>query len=659
MANDPGLGEAENRRSKNPLRGWIQPLLIGFVVGTFETQATAWAYGFSIRNELPLALQNGAALAAVFVAIHLAVGLPLALTRLGAGSCLHRLVTLMAGVALLGINHGNEAQFLKDWIANPSQRLVIAAATPAGIGLALYLLAYRMKKLRTALMVIGLSMVALVLKRGSGSADPDWLQVAAHEQPNVIMVVIDTLRADHLSCYGHTVDGLPTSPKLDAIAEEGVRFHQAYAQAPWTRPSVASLMTGLYPQSHGVATPFDRVPESLPTLAALLQGQGYHCSAFSANPQVSSDFGFDRGFDHFWSINNSLDSLLTGGRIGHKLDASVRRLAMKLSGSEHPNLNRGIPNADADRVNREFKNWATGQYFVGPRFHYIHYLDPHDPYTAPVNLLHSGAGDENLPESQGPRADLSPHPAEEFLLAPVDHPPFPVTGYAQNALPEDERQDLMRRYDEEIRFVDDRLGNLLAWMTAEKLYRPQQDLLIITSDHGEEFYEHQQWLHGRSEFEEMVRVPLIIKAPWLEPGRVHQPPVQLVDLLPSIAKWLEIEVNFEHHGESLSAPAKNRPIYSHRPRDVHPIDMVRLNNHKLIAVGDGADTYWLLYDLEADPKERRNLWGQMEELQEQLIHLMRGFQAKALAARPVGESRTELNQRLEDQLRALGYLDKK
>ncbi len=679
MANDPGHREAENRPSRNPLHGWIFPLFIGFMLGLFELLIASRLYGHSLSG-IGWGIYWDTFLTGVLcAAIYLPLGFVFAITPRGAGTRLQLWAATLATAALITVNHSSEVSALKQWLPDPNMRMLIPTASVVAILLAAGWVARKLKVSLLGFLIKSLPITFLVTQFFTlgFSTSVSKEKGVIYTKPNIVLIVIDTLRADHVSAYGHSVDGLPTSPRLDSVARQGVRYAQAYAQAPWTRPSVASLMTGLLPQSHGVATPFDRLPESLDTLAEYLQRNGYHTSAFSANPQVSTDFGFDKGFDHFWSINNSLDSYLTSNRVGRKLDAVARELQAKLSGADHPNIHRGIPDADADRINHEFKRWALEQHFDKPRFHYLHYLDPHDPYTAPEDLIKMRGESSSKPRKK----DLAPHPAEEFLLAPMDLPPFPVHGYEQTPLEESERQDLMRRYDEEIRFADHRIGKLLGWMGKQGIYNSGTDLLIITSDHGEEFYEHQQWLHGRSLFDEMVNVPLLIQGHWLPEGLVVEEPVQLIDILPTIAAYLNTPLNFDVHGRPLpgfrlpewAAPPNDfgpdpgpdfgtrtdHPIYSHRPRADHPIDMVRLGKYKLIAVEDGSETHWMLFDVEEDPTEQRNLWGEYEELQESLIHQMRAFQAQAIAARPPGESRTELNQRLEEQLRALGYLDKK
>lgn len=153
----------------------------------------------------------------------------------------------------------------------------------------------------TARVGVALALLSWVVPHDGGAAAGD--QRAAGEG-NIVFVVIDTLRADHLSAWGYEAPGAEdprTSPALDRLAAAGTRFAQAYAQAPWTRPSAASYLTGLYPESHGIATQFDQLGPDTPTLAGFLGEQGFRRVGFSANPQVSYAFRLTRGFQRFWN----------------------------------------------------------------------------------------------------------------------------------------------------------------------------------------------------------------------------------------------------------------------------------------------------------------------------------------------------------------------
>ncbi|MHC4380050.1 MAG: sulfatase, partial [Planctomycetota bacterium] len=300
--------------------------------------------------------------------------------------------------------------------------------------------------------------LALALLAGipaTSTPPPDALAGGPARLPNIVVVVIDTLRADHLSCYGYSPGEDSISPVLDGLAAAGTRFDKAYAQAPWTRPSTASLFTGLYPASHGIVTPYDPLGADLPTIATMLRSRGYRTVGFSANPQIAPAFGFHHGFQRFWNSTVHIESLSAGVRLARKLGI----------GSAPPPLRRGVHDSTADDVNRKVIRWLQSAPEDAPTFLYVHYLDPHDPYSAPEDLL-------DVPEvsivDEGP------------LYASQDLPPFPIEGSTLPGLDPAQMAELQLRYDNEIAFVDDRLGHLLLELRASGMLGAE-DYLVITS----------------------------------------------------------------------------------------------------------------------------------------------------------------------------------
>ena len=449
----------------------------GACLSIFESSALAWGYpeDFASFDRVWMRLALGLAAligAPVLVGAWLLPGKALHLVGAAWGALASALLAYHAGspfvlgalLCLLGAGAG--------------ARLIAArGARPAGI-------------VALALAIV----LAAAPPPWSSSRAPAWSAAEAERPGNVIFIVIDTLRADHLSAWGYqapqAVDPA-TSPVIDALAADGVRFAQAYAQAPWTRPSAASYLTGLYPQSHAIATQFDRLSEQVPTLAEFLRDAGFRTVGFSANPQVSPPFGLSQGFDRFWNPSSYFQSatFLRAVRRHPWVTAVESQLRPQPAASAGP-PQRGIPNSDADAVNRAVRGWMQGVSDDRPTFLYLHYLDPHDPYNAPVDYLYSD------PDSHRQR-DESVFHADRLV------PPRPLQGSIMDSTSDAELRDHIRRYDTEIRFVDTRLGELLDELRAAGLYRQDRDLVILTSDHGEEFYEHQQWLHGQSLYEEM------------------------------------------------------------------------------------------------------------------------------------------------------------
>ncbi len=365
---------------------------------------------------------------------------------------------------------------------------------------------------------------------------------------NVVLVVIDTLRRDHLATYGYPRD---TAPFLGELARQGAVF-QGLTPAPWTKPATASLLTGLHPLHHQAIDRVDRLPDAAVTLAQRLRRAGYHTLAASANGWVSPLFGFDRGFDTFLYRDN----------------AKAARLNRDLL----PALDRLKP----------------------PFFLYVHYTDPHLPYDPSTTW-----DGRPLP------ADLKGRPV---TVEEVDAPHFIHRSPELLA----RARDL---YDGEIRGTDDALRALVDHLARRGLMK--STVLVVTADHGEELGDHGRMSHGQTVYQEVLRVPLVIRAPGAVPaGRFGR--ASLMDVVPTLLDLLGIGRPDPLDGESLAgrlaspAPAlkEDRPFLAHLDFvDGTGLALIR-GRWKLVL---GKNPYRKeLFDLRADPGERRNLLGTPE-----------------------------------------------
>jgi arylsulfatase A-like enzyme len=285
---------------------------------------------------------------------------------------------------------------------------------------------------------------------------------------NVILISIDTLRADHLSAYGYH---RPTTPNLDAFARRGARFERAFSSSGWTVPAHMTMLTGVDPPihgAHGYPKP-RRSDRGIPTLAEILRRRGFETAAFTGGGYIAATFGFNRGFQKFIS---------KGRHFTHSVDL-VRRWV---------------------RARRD-----------QPFFLFFHGYDVHRPYKplARYARLFSDGYTGNF-RVAALRSD-QPRPSEADLRFTIS------------------------QYDAEIRAVDDLLGELLADL--ESLGVLDETLVVITSDHGEEFYEHGQIYHAHSLYDELLHVPLIVVGPGVVPA-VHKRQVGLIDLAPTILGML-------------------------------------------------------------------------------------------------------------------------
>ncbi|WP_311173070.1 sulfatase [Halobellus ordinarius] len=291
---------------------------------------------------------------------------------------------------------------------------------------------------------------------------------------NVILLSADALRADHLSCYGYSRE---TSPILDELADESLRFANAYSASSHTREAVPALLTGRYPDV-AVDSGYHLASE---TIAETLSAAGYATAGFHSNPFVSRAYGFDRGFDHF-------DDDLHLGQ--HKLIALAQRALDKVRNRHY---------ARAEEINERSLSWvdslADGESF----FLWNHYMDTHGPYEPPGEYatLYSAAG-------------LSGRDAQSLYQRAIDDP---------ESITDEERQLLVDLYDGEIRYNDAKIGAFLDALRERELL--SESLVIVTADHGDAFGEHGYYEHPRYLHEELTHVPLLVRPPGGESGVVE------------------------------------------------------------------------------------------------------------------------------------------
>jgi arylsulfatase A-like enzyme len=429
----------------------------------------------------------------------------------------------------------------------------------------------------------------------------------AHPRPNVIVYLIDTLRADHLGCYGYARG---TSPHIDAFAGAATVFANAVAQSSWTRSAVASIFTGLTPRVHGANGRTDVLRPTL-TLAGLAQRAGYETAAIVTNSNVAPLFGMAQGFDTYKMLPER-----TGSEEIHQL---------------------------SDRLNEEALAWLDQRSKDRPFLLYLHATDPHSPYTPRSPYRERFAG------------NADPHAGSHDTLQALLDGKIEAT--------EELKQEMISLYDGEIAFVDAQFGALLERLKELGLY--ESALIILVADHGEAFNDHGRWEHGTSLFTEEVSVPLIVKFPnqWHAGERITAR-AQQVDILPTIVDYLGQDIPATVQGRSLlpslscSAPLHDQhPWYAYLGGDGFGIatesfthDQLKLIHH-LRADRPGAE--YELYDLGSDPREEHDLSRQRWVAAGYLRSLLRSF---ATGSGPAATAPTAvMDEGLKERLRALGY----
>lgn len=354
-------------------------------------------------------------------------------------------------------------------------------------------------------LLLSIVIVALagMTNQGKAESSEPGLVPALSDRPNVLLVTLDTLRADHLSSFGYS---RPTTPNIDRLAREGVLFENAFATASWTLPSHASIMTGRYPYEHRAGG--GPLNSQYPTLAEELHSRGYATAGLVANlDYCTAKTGLSRGFstyeDNFGTVTDMVSETFYGRML-------LDRLPL-LGYYDHPGRK------PAAEVNREFFLWLDAN--RGVRFFaFLNYFDVHDPYIAPSPYQTKFANQPN-------RGDLV-----NSLLFPRD-----FTGGKQ--LTEQQVQAEINGYDGSLAYLDNELGSLFDRLKVMGLQ--DNTLIIVTSDHGESFGNHGLYGHGNSLYADLIHVPLIIRYPRKVPAglRVSEAvslraiPASVIDLL--------------------------------------------------------------------------------------------------------------------------------
>ena len=442
----------------------------------------------------------------------------------------------------------------------------------------------------------------------------------------IVLVSVDTLRADALSAYRPGGTGRRT-PAIDALADDGLQFELAYSPAPWTLPSLVSILTGLAPAAHQAVGFESGLGPATTTLAERLAARGYHTAAIVHNDLLSPKRGLSQGFAEYMDLTEPW----FGGSVGAALLQRVLPATFPPrswpSTADHTNTVLEWLDRNADR---DFFLW-------------IHYFDPHAPYAPPREYL-AGA----------PPAGVSPTFAEGFEGQKVSMEGVVVPDAT-------ERRWVRELYDAEARYVDASLGRLVAWLKQRALY--DDTLLVLTSDHGEEFWEHGALGHGHSMYDEVLRVPLVVKLPGARQRGVLPGPVSTVAVTPTILDLAGVP----YSDQDMSSPSL-RPLFDGRTAAAAPIvstsqmlfdrrETVRFDRYRyIVSRVDGREE---LYDLDSDPVERQSVAPARPEEVRRGAELLQAHAAaaRALAKRLGIDGPAEaLDAETLRRLRSLGYV---
>jgi arylsulfatase A-like enzyme len=437
----------------------------------------------------------------------------------------------------------------------------------------------------------------------------------AAPKPNVLIVVLDSFRADRLAAYGGR-RGL--TPFLDELATRGAVFERAYAASSWTSPSVASLLTSRYPLQHAVRS-FDSVLGGAElTLAETLAPLGYDTAGFSANLRLGAELGYGQGFDSWHAY-----------RAGAKGQLKVR----------------------GARLRHEALAWLDARAKandVRPVLLYLQFMDTHAPYDPPERL----------------RSHFAPGRGARELVALNDRLLDRRSPDRFSSFTEEEVARLRALYDAESVALDTELRLLFADLERRRFL--DGAFVVVTADHGEEFREHGAMTHGNSLYEAVVRVPLLLIGPGVEPGRRVAEPVSLIDVAPTVLALLGVPAPPSFEGRSLLPPLarSQQPERAPEPRDVllelasrqaaselkpHLFGLLRGSRKLLVDAAGQA----VVYDLARDPEERA-----ADATPEGRLDLVTRLfaQHERLATRAAAPgTRVTVDEETKQELRALGY----
>lgn len=475
---------------------------------------------------------------------------------------------------------------------------------------------------------------------------------------NVLLYVIDCLRSDHLSCYGYSRE---TTPHIDAVADDGIRYERCFTPTTWTRPASVSLLTGMYPPAHGVRHRESRFPRELERLPQSLAAAGFDTLGVSTMGNVSSALGYDVGFDTYHDLYKNDEIVRKRTNVSTEQEKLLfedrERIALPRAEDITEHLTRAYENADADDDLFSFC-WGIDLHMP---------LDPPESHRGFLDSTYSGPIDgsfESLPDDPD----------------------------------ETDRRRLRDLYDAELRYTDEQFGNVVQTLKSEDTY--DESLIIVVGDHGEAFGEHGTLFHGGCPYDELLHVPLVIKPP--DSGETPETVsdlTSLIDIYPTVLEALEIEPRPEHvQGQAVrpfGTDARDTPVYSETQlRDFKPAYYsVRTDRWKYIDIRRPSPTEVLrrmyahreslpgprfvlsvlrdslydevrgvdkhLYDVETDPDEQRDLSTEQSAVAERLERHLDDWlvECDRVNDEVAGSTSVDIDAGTQEQLKQLGYTE--
>ncbi|MEC4685154.1 MAG: sulfatase [Nitrospirota bacterium] len=465
-------------------------------------------------------------------------------------------------------------------------------------------------------------------------------------KPNIILISIDTLRADHLSCYGYH---RPTTPNIDRLAAEGTIYRQNYSTGVWTPPGHASMLTGLYVSEHGVYGE-KRLADEIPTVATILKENGYQTAGFVNNSQVGELVGFNKGHDLFVEVWKGVQSRTALEKI---INGGFRKIRSFLS----------YEDMGAKRTNLLFLDWINRTEKDKPFYSFLHYIEPHNPLSPPIPFRK-----QFLRKYKNINKDKVKKIAHNPLICYVE----------DINLNDNEVSYIKDLYDGEIAYTDSVIGEIVSRLRNNNIY--DNTMIVITSDHGEHFGEYGHWSHVASLHKEVLHVPLIIKYPeGIDCHTEVDGYTQLVDIFPTIMgiagvskdeltnvsgiNLLKFKENQKKHHEHVFAEWEGRVPFFIAKRFEHSDNRINLemiksrmimiqnDKYKYISSSDGNEEFYDISDGKEILLNKSSLSNRtLEDLKNKL------FEYRKLTSVVEEDSSYSVDEEIAKNLKSLGYM---
>ena len=437
-------------------------------------------------------------------------------------------------------------------------------------------------------------LIFILLFFGCGKTKP------AVEKYNIILLAVDTLRADHMRCYGYPY---PTTPRIDEFVKKTSFFEYAFCPIPKTSASFASMMTGLHPSMHKTRPNRGPLDSKYQTLAEILQSNGYNTAAVVDNANLSRSFQFDQGFESYTEVWNEVDEkTLSTPFITEKVIS--------------------------------FLNVPTSK----PFFLWVNYIETHTPYVPPQSFVQAGPLGRDVREVKN---IILPRKVKLDMVANNNY----FEGY------------YVAQYDGAVKYIDSEIGKIIDTFFRKGL--DKNTIFIIVSDHGEDLGERNYFFdHGSLTFAASVRVPLIVYIPGSKPATIKTP-VSIMDVYPTILERMQIQLPYPIQGVSLLYPEKDRMLYI---LGIGSDAVIKNNNHYVNISPRLSKKLNLhpnhLYDFFRDPIETQNLYSGQAGLALALAKQFDAFieQNGGYLKTPAGNGRRKLSDKERKNLKTLGYL---